>query len=73
MKAILVIDVKNIDQVKWCRVTVGEDNAQYMIDDVKPKPMPHKREAIGMLNDYARGKILGFNSCLKIILGEENE
>ena len=39
--------------------------------DCPLKPLPKEREAFGILNDYERGKILGFNSCLKIILGEE--
>ena len=48
-----------------------EDFGENRADFCPLKHMPHKREAIGILNDYERGKILGFNSCLKIILGEE--
>ena len=35
------------------------------------KPLPEEREAFGILNEYERGKILGFNSCLRIILGDK--
>ena len=34
------------------------------------RPIPYKREAIGILNDYERGKILGYNVCIDEILGE---
>lgn len=63
MKAILVIDVNNIDQVNRCYVTVCEDKAQYMIDDVKIKPMPQKKD---MSKTYYE---CGYNDCIDEILG----
>lgn len=69
MKAILVIDVKNIDQVNRCRVTVCEDKAQYTIDDVKVKPIPKCRYYRGNERDFTDG----FNTCVDEILGENDE
>ena len=80
MKAILVIDTPkkcgdcklfmNNGNSYWCVITGFDTTRSSMPNNCPLKPIPHKREAIGILNDYARGKILGFNSCLKIILGE---
>ena len=80
MKAILVIDMPECccgcdycNEFGICKYVGNVQDAFYRgLRYIKCplKPIPHKREAIGILNDYERGKILGFNSCLKIILGE---
>lgn len=87
MKTILVIDMPNTCEecqfrsynqcyaLEYNRTLIekwdGTDEFKTRNKICPLKPIPHKREAIGILNDYERGKILGFNSCLKIILGEK--
>ena len=76
MKAIFVVDIEKDVDIKTLRAdfeVYGDIRIKPYYQDrkgVELKPIPHKREAIGILNDYERGKILGFNSCLKIILGD---
>lgn len=50
-------------------VVSWNDSPKY--DSCPLKPLSKEREAFGILNDYERGKILGFNSCLRMILGDK--
>lgn len=83
MKAILVVDVNmtqdnkhiceddkqhcplwNTD-TKFCMYNFNNNTKGCPL-----KPMPKYKNAFGILNEYDKGRIVGYNACVKEILGE---
>lgn len=75
MKAILVVDVDNIND--YIVEVVKKRNKSFLPRTIykgELKPMPQKENEFDKcLNDYDRGWRIGYNHCIDEILGEYDE
>lgn len=74
MKAILVIDVDDDENIEELRVSYKVDCCEevlYAAHNEKLKPIPEKYSRLAQLDVFSECFVDGYNSCIDEIVGEE--